>query len=544
MPERGLPDPMAGPAAPGGVASERLHQLAARALYTLAWYLAAPLAIGYLLWRARRQPDYRRRIGERFGRHPRREDAAPLIWIHAVSVGETRAAQPLVRALLDRYPGHRLLLTHMTPTGLDAGRELFGALMGGALMGGVQTGGVQTGGVQTGGAQMVGTPMVGTPMVGQEPASGARRTAPPRIAQALLPYDYPFALRRFFRAWRPDIGIVMETELWPNLVAVAREQGVPLALVNARLSERSLRKGRRWAWLMKPALAGLSEVLAQTEADAQRMRELGRADARVLGNLKFDVAPAPRLELLGHVWRLGLLAGGADGGHRPAVLAASTRDGEEALILDAWCAWRAQAGESGDSGDSGDSGEGPALVSPPPGMPWPPLLVIVPRHPQRFDEVAGEVLARGLRLVLRSNWGDRKPPATERDADVLLGDSMGEMFAYYALADVAIIGGSLLPFGGQNLIEACAVGVPVVVGPHTFNFEAATEQAILEDAALRSADAASALAEALAIVADPLRRQTLGEHALAFSLRHRGATARTMAALAPLLEEKPKGPAR
>ena len=399
-------------------------------------------------------------------------------------------------------------------------------------------------------------------MVGQEPASGAQRAAPPRIAQALLPYDYPFALRRFFRAWRPVIGIVMETELWPNLVAVAREQGVPLALVNARLSEHSLRKGRRWAWLMKPALAGLSEVLAQTETDAQRMRELGRADARVLGNLKFDVAPAPRLELLGHVWRLGLLAGG--GGHRPAVLAASTRDGEEALILDAWCAWRAQArasqagladaadgADSADSADSaevpdiaGVSGEGPPLVSPPPGMPWPPLLVIVPRHPQRFDEVAGEVLARGLRLIRRSSWGDRKPPATERDADVLLGDSMGEMFAYYALADAAIIGGSLLPFGGQNLIEACAVGVPVVVGPHTFNFEAATEQAILEDAALRSPDAASALAEALAIVADPLRRQTIGEHALAFSLRHRGATARTMAALAPLLEEKPTGPAR
>jgi 3-deoxy-D-manno-octulosonic-acid transferase len=523
MPERGLPDQMAGPAAPGGVASERPHQRAARALYTLAWYLAAPLAIGYLLWRARRQPDYRRRIGERFGRHPRREDAAPLIWIHAVSVGETRAAQPLVRALLDRYPGHRLLLTHMTPTGLDAGRELFGALMGGE--------------------------------------------EPPRIAQALLPYDYPFALRRFFRAWRPAIGIVMETELWPNLVAVAREQRVPLALVNARLSERSLRKGRRWAWLMKPALAGLSEVLAQTEADAQRVRELGRADVRVLGNLKFDVAPAPRLELLGHVWRLGLLAGGAGGGHRPAVLAASTRDGEEVLILDAWCAWRelARASEAGladasngaaaaDGPDgaggaevpdtAGASGEGPPLVSPPPGMPWPPLLVIVPRHPQRFDEVAGEVQARGLRLIRRSHWGDRKPPATERDAEVLLGDSMGEMFAYYALADAAIIGGSLLPFGGQNLIEACAVGVPVVVGPHTFNFEAATDQAILEDAALRSPDAASALAEALAIVADPLRRQTIGEHALAFSLRHRGATARTMAALAPLLEEKPRQPAR
>ncbi|HRO58982.1 MAG TPA: 3-deoxy-D-manno-octulosonic acid transferase, partial [Burkholderiaceae bacterium] len=402
----------------------------------------------------------------------------------AVSVGETRAAQPLVRELLARYPRHRLLLTHMTPTGLDTGRELFGPLMEGGE---------------------------------------------PRVLQALLPWDYPFAMRRFLRAWRPSVGVIMETELWPNLVAQSRRQGVPLALVSGRLSARSLRKGLRWSWLMRPALAGLDLVLAQTEADAQRLAQLGREDVPVVGNLKFDVAPMPKMEALGHAWRLGLLAGEAGQRHRPTVLLASTRDGEESLLLDAWIEWReTEMPESG-------SGASPAPAE---GMPWPPLLVIVPRHPQRFGDVARAITSRGLRLVRRSHWGERKPPPPDRAADVLLGDSMGEMFAYYAMADAAIIGGSLLPFGGQNLIEACAAGVPVVVGPHMFNFESATDQAIAEDAALRAPDPAAALRTALAIVADPVRRETMGERALAFATRHRGATARTMGALAKLVDER------
>ena len=477
-------------------AVERPHERLARGLYSIAWLLATPLALGYLAWRARRQPAYLDRIGERLGVHPRRGDDAPLIWVHAVSVGETRAAQPLVRALLERHPGHRLLLTHMTPTGMETGRELFGALM---------------------------APARGA--IGSPEASAGGSGPAPRVSQALLPWDQPFAIRRFLRAWRPALGIVVETELWPNLVAVSRAESVPLALVNARLSERSLRKGLRWRWLMRPALAGLAGVFAQTEADAGRIRELGRTDVRVFGNMKFDVAPAQKLEVLGHVWRLGLLAAGDGLAHRPVVLAASTRDGEEALILDAWQAWRARQASDDD----------PSAVRPRAAMRWPPLLAIVPRHPQRFDEVGREIASRGLRMVRRSSWGGAEPPEADREAEVVLGDSMGEMFAYYALADVAIIGGSLLPFGGQNLIEACAAGVPVVVGPHTFNFEAAAEQAIAENAALRAPDAAAALREALEIVADPLRRQSLGEHALAFAARHRGATARTVEALAPLI---------
>jgi len=482
----------------------RLHERLALALYSLGWVLGTPLALGYMLWRARRQPDYRQRLHERFGLHPRRRDDAPLIWLHAVSVGETRAAQPLVRELLARYPGHRLLLTHMTPTGLDTGRELFGTLMQGDA---------------------------------------------PRVLQALLPWDYPFAMRRFLRAWRPALGVIMETELWPNLVAQARREGVPLALVSGRLSARSLRKGLRWASLMRPALAGLDVVLAQTDADAQRLAQLGRSDVPVVGNLKFDVAPMPEMEALGHAWRLGLLAREAGQRHRPTVLLASTRDGEEALLLDAWLEWRATeagsarrdhapAGSDRPGATSGLESGGGASPVPAEGMPWPPLLVIVPRHPQRFGDVARAIAARGLKLVRRSHWGERKPPSSDRDADVLLGDSMGEMFAYYAMADAAIIGGSLLPFGGQNLIEACAAGVPVVVGPHMFNFESATDQAIAEDAALRAPDAASALRTAVAIVADPVRRETMGERALAFAVRHRGATARTMGALTKLIDER------
>ena len=457
--------------------TERFHERLARGVYSLAWWLATPLALAYLGWRARRQPDYLRRIGERLGRHAGPDGpgtgTGPLIWIHAVSVGETRAAQPLVRALAARHPGARLLLTHMTPTGLQTGADLFADLR----------------------------------------ASG-------RLQQAMLPWDLPYAVRGFIDAWRPAIGLLMETELWPNLVAVAHQRRMPLLLVNARLSARSLRKGRRWRWLMRPALARLSAVFAQTDADAARIRELGRSDVSVLGNLKFDLTVPPSLEALGHGWRLALLGAQAGGAHRPAILAASTRDGEEALLLDAWMAWRAGAARQG-----------------PDGMRWPPLLIIVPRHPQRFDEVADEIRRRGLSVVRRSAWGAAPPALADREADVLLGDSMGEMFAYYALADAAIIGGSLLPFGGQNLIEACAMSVPVVVGPHTFNFEEAAAQAIEADAAVRAPDAEAALRDALAIVAEPLNRVSFGERALEFAARHRGATARTLAALAPYLSD-------
>ena len=455
-----------------------------RFLYTLGWILGTPLAIAYLLWRSRRQPEYRRHWGERFGLHPRREGERPLIWVHAVSVGETRAAQPLVEALLARWPGHDLLLTHMTPTGRETGAQLFAKKWAG------------------------------------------------RVRQAYLPYDYPFAVRAFLRAWRPSVGILMETELWPNLAAVARGEGVRLALVNARLSERSLRRGLRWGALIRDAAAALDLVVAQTQADADRIARLGRGDAIVAGNLKFDVDPPPAMEALGHAWRRALLARPQPGAlARLCVLAASTRDGEEALLLDAWR----------------ERLQPPSVASA-----LKPLLVVVPRHPQRFDEVADAIRARGLRVLRRSELGEGatipgpsgatagagRAPAGRDPApafDVLLGDSMGEMFAYYALADVAIVGGSLLPFGGQNPIEPLAVGVPVVVGPHTFNFAQVTDDAIAADAAARAADAAEAVDVALRILFDGVGRQTMSDRAVAFTAAHRGATARTVAALEGLI---------
>ena len=435
----------------------------ARWFYTIAWYLAMPLALAWLLWRSRRQPAYLDHLGERFGAHARRTDMQSLVWLHAVSVGETRAAQPLVNELLGRYPDCEVLLTHMTPTGRQTGASLF-----------------------TG----------------------------PRVHQAYLPYDFPFAVRRFLRAWRPTIGLLVETELWPNLVAMARAEGVPMALVNARLSDRSLRKARRWAPLIRPALASLDVVLAQTDSDARRLAQLGRHAVPVLGNLKFDVVAEPALEERGHRWRAAWLARSVGGLPRFCVVAASTREGEEALLLDAWA----------------QQLQPPALASR-----FPPLLVIVPRHPQRFDEVAALIEGRGWKMTRRSRLADDE----SLDVQVLLGDSMGEMAAWYALADVAIIGGSLLPFGGQNLIEACAAGVPVIVGPHTFNFSEVAEQAIAADAALRVSDASRAVSEALTIVLDAEQRQSMSDRALAFGGRHRGATARTMQVLAPYLDRQP-----
>jgi 3-deoxy-D-manno-octulosonic-acid transferase len=418
----------------------------ARAAYTALVWLALPFAALYLLWRSRRQPDYRAHWGERFGWTRYAPHARPLIWVHAVSLGETRAAEPLIAALLDRYPQHDVLLTHMTPTGRDAGRVL------------------------------------------------AERFAH-RIVQVYLPYDLPFAVRRFLRAFRPVIGVGMETETWPNLLAVAREESVPMVLVNARLSEKSLVQAARTPRLVREAAGNFTLVLAQTAADADRIRRVGEVPVEVVGNLKFDFTPPPDLVEEGRRWRAAL-------GPRPILLLASTREGEEHLILDALQAARSRA-----------------------------RVLIVPRHPQRFDDVARLLAARSSKVARRS-------AKSGSDPDFVLGDSMGEMALYYAAADVALIGGSLLPLGGQNLIEACAVGTPVVVGPHTFNFEQATADAIAVGAAVRAASAAEAVALMHTILEDDARRAQMRAAALEFAGRHRGATARTLERLAPLIDTR------
>ncbi|HEX8012237.1 MAG TPA: lipid IV(A) 3-deoxy-D-manno-octulosonic acid transferase [Casimicrobiaceae bacterium] len=418
---------------------------AARALYTALGSVMLPLLPLRLWWRGRAEPGYRRQIGQRFGRY-RGSMSGTVYWIHAVSVGETRAATPLVQRLKAAYPGATLVLTHMTAAGREIGHTLFGD----------------------------------------------------HVVQAWLPYDVPFAVHAFYAHFRPAAGFILETELWPNLVAGAHRAGIPLFLVNARLSERSAHAYRRFEALIRPMLGRLAGVAAQSAADAARLAALGAPEAIVTGNLKFDVTVPPAALALGAGFRTRF------GPTRPIWLAASTREGEEALLLDA-LARRA--------------------------LPGNPLLVLVPRHPQRFATVAELLAARGLPFVRRSQSGAPVPA----DIGVVLGDSMGEMQAYYAAADVAFVGGSLLPLGGQNLIESLAVGTPVLIGPHTFNFAEATEGAIDAGAALRVTDADALLAALAALFADPGRRQAMGLAARAFHALHRGAADRLWDWLAPQL---------
>jgi 3-deoxy-D-manno-octulosonic-acid transferase len=421
-----------------------------RLLYSLAWWLALPLVLARLWLRGRKEPGYRRHLAERFGFYSP-PPTRPLLWVHAVSVGETRAAEPLIDALLAAYPRHAILLTHMTPTGRATGQALYGK-------------------------------------------HGER------LRQCYLPYDTNWMVGRFLRYFRPAICILMETEVWPNVMAQCRRHQVPVALVNARLSERSLAKAQRLSALMTEAARSMACVAAQTEADAQRLSSLGAPHVAVTGSVKFDVTPPQAAVDKGLAMRALI-------GARPVFLCASTREGEESLILDAW----KEAG-------SGDA-----------------LLLIVPRHPQRFDEVARMAQERGFAVLRRTAMDDRPVPA---DVQVLLGDSMGEMFAYYAACDLAFIGGSLLPLGGQNLIEACAVGKPVLIGPHTFNFAAVSEDAVAAGAALRVGDAGAMVSEAQRLLKEAGQREAMAERALAFARQHRGATARTMVLLRELIERR------
>ncbi|MDH4052676.1 MAG: 3-deoxy-D-manno-octulosonic acid transferase [Rubrivivax sp.] len=419
----------------------------AQALYSTLLRLGTPLFLARLWWRGRREPAYRRHWAERLGGGRRR--AAPgALWLHAVSLGETRAATPLVEALRQARPGLRLLLTHGTATGRAAGKAL-----------------LQAGDVQV-----------------------------------WLPYDTPGAVRRFLARHRPALGVLMETEIWPNLLHAARTAQVPMLLANARLSEKSARKGRRWAALLQPAVASLRQVLAQTAEDAARLRAAGAGEVQVCGNLKFDQTPPAKLVALGLQWRQALA--------RPVVLGASTREGEEATLLAAWS----------------------RLAAPR------PLLLLVPRHPQRFDEVEALIRQSGMSLRRRSSL-DLAMLADASAVDVWLGDSMGEMPLYYGLSDVALLGGSFEPLGGQNLIEAAACGCPLVMGPHTFNFADAAERSLAAGASIRVDDMAHAVTRAAALATDSARNRWV-EAALAFASAHRGA-ARAMAGA--ILSNWPKG---
>ena len=403
-----------------------------RALYTLALRAAAPFILLRLWWRGAREPAYRRRIGERFGYYREGRRERPLLWAHAVSVGEARASAALVRALVSAHPGHDLLVTCMTAAGHATLKELHGE----------------------------------------------------SVTIAWLPYDYPGSVRRFLEHFRPRLALLVETELWPNLVAACGDYGVPVLLANARMSERSARAYGRLPGLARPAFAALALACAQSGEDAARLRSLGARRVEVTGNLKFDSTPDQAKRSEGKAWRTRL--------GRPVLLLASTREGEEAMLLEAL-----------------------------PDRPADLLALVVPRHARRFEEVARLVAKDGVAVARRS--ANHDPGAGDR---VFLGDTMGEMDFYFAAADVAVIGGSFAPRGGQNLIEACTAGVPVVLGPSMFNFAEATRLALEAGAAVQVADAASAMRQASALLLDQGKRTAMGEAGRNLCAAHRGATQR------------------
>jgi 3-deoxy-D-manno-octulosonic-acid transferase len=418
-----------------------------RLLYTLLLYAALPWFLARLWWRGRREPGYREAIAERFG-YGTPEDEGPLIWVHAVSVGEARASAPLVRALLRAYPRHRLLLTCLTAAGRETLKQIFGE----------------------------------------------------SVLVSWLPVDAPRAVRRFLERFRPRLGILVETEIWPNLLECCRAFGVPVLLANARMSERSARRYRWLPGLTRPAFASLAGVCAQGPADARRLRGLGAPSAEVAGNLKFDILPDPAQAGEGRAFRSTL-------GGRAVLLLASTRESEEEMLL-AHC-------------DPADAGT---------------LVVLVPRHMPRADAVAEIARRRGFAVVRRS-----RGEAPGSAGSLYLGDTMGEMAFYYALCDVAVIGGSFAPLGGQNLIEACAAGAPVVVGPHMFNFADVTRLAVRAQAAVQVPDAAAALSEARALLGDAARRSHMGDAGRRLCERHRGAAARHLEACRRLLTARAPG---
>lgn len=418
-----------------------------RFLYSLAWSLALPFVILRLWLRGKQEPGYRQHISERLGWY-QAIDTRKFIWVHAVSAGETRAAEPIIRALLQAYPQHHILLTHMTPIGRSTGQSLFANVAD-------------------------------------------------RVTQTFIPYDINWMIRRFLRHFKPTICVLIETEVWPNLIAQCKAASIPVTLVNARLSDRSLKKALRLSRLILPAAQAIDYVAAQSGPDAERLRALGVRDLCVTGNMKFDVTPPPLMAERGAKLR-------AYFEQRPVFICASTREGEEALIVDAFM--RLQLPRA--------------------------LLIITPRHPQRFEQVASLLSQQQLRFVRRSTLDlNQEELPIPPDTQVFLGDSMGEMYMYYAASDLAFVGGSLVPLGGHNLIEAFAMSRPVITGPHTFNFSEITEQAINADCAQRASDADNVMQRAQALLDDSVKRQAMGTQAHAFFLQHQGATDRTMRAI-------------
>ncbi len=408
-------------------------------VYKFLLYLLLPFTALKLLWRARKQAEYLQYWRERYGFYSIPINK-PVIWLHCVSVGETRAATPLVKSLLKKYPNHQILLTHTTPTGRATSEQLFGD----------------------------------------------------NVQRVYLPYDVPFAVHGFLKHFKPVIGVLMETELWFNLIAACKQHNIPLLLVNARLSERSARGYAKLGKLARQGLQDLAEIAAQTQADAERLEQLGAKQVSVAGNLKFEVIPPVDAVMQGQQLRTLF------GNNRPIFLAASTREGEEAIILNAVV-------------------EIPNL-----------LTVIVPRHPQRFSEVEALLQARGIQYQKRSSLQQ----VVNNQTQVILGNTMGELFTYYASADICLVGGSLLPYGGQNLIEAMRMGKPVLIGEHTYNFKEVSVLALAQEAALLVKDAAKIRQTIENLLENPEKQAEMGAAGLAICMVSLGATEKTLSMIA------------
>lgn len=414
-----------------------------RGLYSAALYVLVPVTIYHLIWRGFRQSAYFQRWGERYGRYGDAPATPTPLWVHAVSVGEVAAAAPLINALLKKYPQRRMVVTCITPTGSERIRALWGE----------------------------------------------------RVVHVYLPYDLPGAVGRFLRHFQPEVALIMETELWPNLLFGCRDHGVPVNIVNARLSARSLRGYRVLAPLVSRALATVRRVCAQSRDDALRFIKLGARVESVVetGNLKFDVSPREDAESFAAIFR-------QHAGRRMIWIAASTHPDEELAIINTHQRLRRR---------------------------WPDLLLVwAPRHPERFAPVIDMVRSHGNRVSSRQRQG-----WPDKDDAVFVIDTLGELPLFFAAADVAFVGGSLQPIGGHNLLEPASAAVPMVTGPHLFNF-AEISASLRKIGALRIAEDVDALEPALALwLQDAKARTTAGEAARALVAAGRGALSRTLAAL-------------
>ncbi|CAH0269162.1 3-deoxy-D-manno-octulosonic acid transferase [Pseudomonas sp. Bi123] len=423
-----------------------------RTLYTALFYLGLPLVAIRLWLRARKAPAYAKRIGERFSL------ALPAmkpdgLWVHAVSVGESIAAAPMIRALLQRYPTLPITVTCMTPTGSERIQALF--------------------------------------------------ANEPRIQHCYLPYDLPCAAARFLDRARPKLAVIMETELWPNHIHQCAKRGIPVALANARLSEHSAKGYGRFHKLTRPMLAEMSLFAVQTEAEAQRFRDLGARPetVEVTGSIKFDLTIDPQL-----LQRAAELRGQWQAQDRPVWIAASTHEGEDEVVLDAHRRLLANHPDA--------------------------LLILVPRHPERFNPVFELCRQKGFTTVRRSTG----EPVTA-DTSVLLGDTMGELLFLYALADSAFVGGSLVPNGGHNLLEPAALAKPVLSGPHLFNFFEIAAQ-LRSAGALAEVDDAEGLALAVQRLFElPRDAQRMAEAGLKVMRTNQGALQRLLDGLGRLIDK-------